>query len=121
MERIVLPRGVARWIGRLVAATHAESAEAPASVRRYVRFGASPRAAIALGESSRAEALLTGRPTVGFEDVAAVAPAVLRHRLVLGYAARVDGVGADAVVAEVLAAVDPAALGLPADVAVEGR
>jgi MoxR-like ATPase len=118
MERVVLPRGVASWIGRLVAATHPESREAPEIVKRYVRFGASPRAAIALGEAARAEALLAGRPTVGFEDVRRLALPVLRHRLLLAYPARVDGVSAEAVARGVLAAVDPAPLGLPADVEV---
>src|SRR5262245_44883662 len=73
MDRIFLPRPVSRYIARLVAATHANSPEAPELVRSYVTHGASPRAAIALAESSRAIALLSGRPTVGFEDVAAVA------------------------------------------------
>ncbi len=121
MDGIVLPRGVARWIGRLVGATHPDAAEAPELVRRHVRFGGSPRAAIALGEAARAEALLAGRPTAGFEDVRVAVAPVLRHRLVLGYPARVEGVTTEAVIDAVLAAVDPAPLGLPADVTVERR
>src|SRR5262249_13601778 len=105
VDRAVRPRGVARWIGRLVAATHADAAEAPELVRRHVRFGGSPRAAIALAEAARAEALLAGRPTAGFEDVHAVVAPVLRHRLVLGYPARVEGVTTEAVIAALLDAV----------------
>src|SRR5262249_56158513 len=102
-DRLVLPKPVWRYIARLVAATHASGPEAPAQVRAYVTHGASPRAAIALGEASRAYALLEGRPTVGFEDVKAVALPVLNHRLILNYKARLDQVGASALIGHLLA------------------
>ena len=82
----------------------------------HVRHGASPRAAIALGEASRAAALLAGRPNVDFADVERVAPAALAHRMVLAHTARLEGVTAADVVAEVLQRVDPLERGLPADV-----
>jgi len=116
MERVFLPRPVARYIARLVAASHPGAPEAPDPVTRYVAYGASPRAAIAMAESARAVALLAGRPTAGFEDVKAVAPAVLNHRLILGYQARYDKVDAFAVVAALLARLDEAGLELPAGV-----
>ncbi|MFW5798669.1 MAG: AAA family ATPase, partial [Planctomycetota bacterium] len=81
MDDIVLPRPVSRYISRLVAATHPEGAEATPHVRDYVSYGASPRAAIAMAEASRAVALIAGRPSVGFEDVRIVAPPVLNHRI----------------------------------------
>jgi MoxR-like ATPase len=118
MERIFLPRPVARYIARLVAASHARSPEAPDAVKSYVAHGASPRAAIALAESSRAIALLAGRPTVGFEDVATVATAVLNHRLILNYKARLDQLDTFGVVNELLARLDATSLDLPADFAV---
>lgn len=118
MERIFLPRPVARYIARLVAATHPGSSEAPAAVKDYVAYGASPRAAIALAESCRAQALLAGRPSAGFEDVAAVARATLNHRLLLTYKARLDGIDASTVVTRLLAAVEPAGLKLPADLTI---
>jgi MoxR-like ATPase len=118
MERIYLPRPVARYIARLVAATHPPSPEATDLVRQYVTFGASPRAAIAMAEAARASALLAGRPTAGFEDARAVAPAVLNHRLILNYKARLDQVDAFAVVDRLLAGVDATGLNLPADVAI---
>ena len=62
----------------------------------YVRFGASPRGAQALILAGKVTALLDGRPNVSVDDVRAIAPAALRHRLVLGYEATADGVGADA-------------------------
>src|SRR5262245_15002039 len=115
MERIFLPLPVARYIARLVAASQSKGAEATDLVKSYVTHGASPRAAIALAEASRAVALLSGRPTVGFEDVEAVAGPVLNHRLILNYKARLDQVGAFAVVRDLLAALDPTGARLPGD------
>jgi MoxR-like ATPase len=118
MDRVFLPRPVARYVARLVAATHPAAADAPPLVRAYVAFGASPRAAIAIAEASRAAALLAGRPTVGFADVQAVAPPVLNHRLILNYKARLDAVDAFAVVRELLDKTDEAGLTLPRDLTV---
>ena len=116
MERMYLPRAVSRYISRLVAASHPGSPEATADVSTYVTYGASPRAAIAMAEASRAYALLNGRPSVGFEDVRAVAQAVMNHRLILNYKARFDQVGEMAIVQGLLDTLDEAGLGLPADV-----
>lgn len=119
VDRIFLPRPVARYIARLVTATHPGEAPGIESVAKYVSLGASPRAAIALAEAGRAEALLAGRPTVGFDDVKRVAFAVLNHRLILGYRARLDGIRAEQIVADVVGAVDETGLALPADMRVE--
>ena len=72
-------------------------------VYRYVSFGASPRASLALHSCARIRALFEGRSFVVPEDVKAVAPAVLRHRLVLSYEAEADGVDADTIIARLLA------------------
>ena len=119
MDRIVLPRPVARYISRLVAATHPESPEASERVRTYVSFGGSARAAIAMAEAARAVALIDGRPTVGFEDVAAVAGPVLNHRVILNYQARYDKVSAADVVRSILDSLDEASLNLPRGVELE--
>jgi MoxR-like ATPase len=118
MDRVFLPRPVARYVSRLVAATHGTAADAPPLVKAYVSFGASPRAAIAIAESARAAALLAGRPTVGFADVRSVAPCVLNHRLILNYKARLDSVSPLAVVRELLDKTDEAGLVLPKDLIV---
>ena len=119
MDRIFLPQPVAGYIARLVAATHPGNAEATESVNRYVQYGASPRAAIAMGEAARAHALIDGRPTVGFEDVAAVARPVMNHRLILNYQARFDRMDTDQVLNELLEELDDAGLDLPADVSLQ--
>ena len=88
-------------------------------MRSYVRYGPSPRAAIALAEASRAHALLEGRPTVGFEDVPPVAVPVLNHRLILNYTSRYDGVTAVDVVRDLVAHVPHVAMDLPEGVTPE--
>jgi len=90
-DMIHLPTAVANYIARLVHASHPKSETAPDEVRRFVRFGASPRAAIALAETARGSALLAGRPNVSFDDVRRVTASVLQHRLLLDYAARLEG------------------------------
>ncbi|MFA7236621.1 MAG: AAA family ATPase [Phycisphaeraceae bacterium] len=116
MDRIFLPRPVARYIARLVASTHAPSDIE--RVTRYVQYGASPRAAIAMAEAARAQAMIASRATVGFEDVRAVAPAVLNHRLLLNYQARFDQVTSTDIVNDLLKQLDETAMDLPADVRV---
>jgi len=105
VDRIFLPKAVAAYIARIVDATHADSALAPSTVKDYVRFGASPRAAIAIAESARAHALLGGKPNVGFDDVIAVAIPAVAHRIVLDYRAKLDGITGSGVVQSVLDAI----------------
>jgi MoxR-like ATPase len=119
MDRVFLPRPVSRYVSRLVAATHADSVEAIDEVRDYVSYGASPRAAIAIAEAARAYALLAGRPTVGFEDVKAVASPVLNHRLVLNYKARFDGISSRSIIAKLIERMDETGIRLPRDVRIE--
>ena len=116
MNRIYLPRPVSRYIARLVSATHPGAAEATESVTRYVSYGASPRAAIAIAEAARGHALICGRPTVGFEDVKAVAGPVMNHRVLLNYQARFDRVTPSGLVRELLGGLDETGLKLPGDV-----
>lgn len=116
MERIYLPLPVAGFISRLVTASHPASGAAPEVVREYVTYGASPRAAIAMAEAGRANALIDGRPSVGFEDVKRVAVAVLNHRIILNYRAKFEGIGPEHVVNQLVAAVPDVDMGLPADI-----
>ncbi|HSJ35241.1 MAG TPA: AAA family ATPase [Acidimicrobiia bacterium] len=108
MSRLVraLPAGkhLLRYAATLVEATHPASPLAPEMIRTYVRNGASPRGAQALVLGGKARALMEGRPNLATEDIWALAPMALRHRLVLGYDALADAVSADDLVAAVLAA-----------------
>ena len=121
MGKIYLPNPVARYIARLVTATHPGSPEATEPVNKYVSYGASPRAAIAIAEAARGNALVSGRPSVGFEDVQIVAQAVLNHRLILNYQARFDRMTPAKLVGGLLGQLDETGLNLPNDVQVKGK
>jgi MoxR-like ATPase len=72
-------------------------------VRRYVRFGASPRGAQALVLAAKVTALLAGGLNVSEEGIREVARPALRHRVILSYEALADGITADAIVDAILA------------------
>jgi len=113
VDQVHLPRSVANYISRLVAATHPGSADAPEAVKAFVKYGSSPRAAIAIGAASRGLALLQGKPNVGFDDVQRVAAPAIAHRLVLDYAARLEAWDGRRVVAALLDAIPEIERGLP--------
>jgi MoxR-like ATPase len=92
------------YLVQLVVATRAPSKHAE-SLRRLVRWGASPRGTIALDRCSRAVAWLAGRDYVTPDDVYAVAPDVLRHRILLTWEAEAEGLTSDAVLQQLVAAV----------------
>ncbi len=98
---------VAEWIARLVVATHPDSPQAPPLVRRFVRYGASPRGGQALMLGAKATALLAGRYNVAFDDVRAILPAALRHRLLLNFEGMAEGIAPDVILAELLDQVEP--------------
>lgn len=107
VDRVFLPDPVARFVARLVSASHPARAECPSDVKPFVRFGASPRAAIAIAEAARAAAIVAGRPNVDFKDVERVATAAMAHRLVLEHTARLEGITGVEIVRRLLVAVDP--------------
>lgn len=93
------------WITRLVRASRPNDAGAPDAVRRYVRWGAGPRAGQSLVLAAKARALLHGRLAATREDVAALAAPVMRHRLLLSFVAEAEQQRADDVIAALLHAV----------------
>jgi len=76
---------------QLVMATQPEQPESADVARKYIRYGTSPRGAQALVECGRVLALMHGRYHLSTDDVQAVAPAVLRHRIILNFDAHADG------------------------------
>ncbi len=95
VEAIPISRPVAAYVARIVEAARPEKNSA-------IKYGASPRAALGMAMAARARAFLEHRSTVGFEDVKAVAVPVLRHRVALTYAARLEGLESDSVVTTLL-------------------
>lgn len=118
VDSVHLPVAVANYIARLVSATHPDATDAPAECSKFVRYGASPRAAIALADTARAAALLAGKPNAGFDEVRRVAVSVLGHRLVLDYAARLEGWTSVQMVDRLVDAVPEVGRPLPQDVEV---
>jgi MoxR-like ATPase len=102
VRRAVLGDRVRAWIARLVEATRPDSPAAPEPVRRFVRHGASARAALALALAGKVLALASGRPQVAREDVRALLPVALRHRLVLDFEGEAEGVTPESLVERVL-------------------
>jgi MoxR-like ATPase len=108
MRRIIrevpIAKPVQDYALKVVLGTHPESKEAPESARKYIRFGASPRAAQAIITASRARALMEGRYNVSFEDIRYVAYPSLRHRFFLNFDAVADNVTTDGLISELLEA-----------------
>ena len=98
IRRIFLPEVVGNYIARLVDGSH----PGQSSSAKNIKYGASPRAALSLAASARARALMNERTHASFEDVKFVAPSVLRHRIILEYNARVEGLTTNDVVASLL-------------------
>jgi len=98
---VAVSESLLRWAAQLVRATR-PGPNAASVMRDAVRWGAGPRAGQALVLGGKARALLNGRFAVTMEDLRAIAPAVLRHRILLTYRAETDGIDADHVTAELL-------------------
>ena len=92
------------WVTRLVRASRPGDG-APEDIRKYVKWGAGPRAGQALILTAKARALLHGRLAATRDDIAALAAPVMRHRLLLAFAAEAEGRSADDIVASLLRAV----------------
>jgi MoxR-like ATPase len=109
MGRLALDTPVAShitsYVARLIMTSHPESEAAPEMTRKFVRYGASPRGAQALIIGGKVNALLEGRFNVAFEDIDAVAPAALRHRLLLNFEGLAEGVRPDDIIAELIKSV----------------
>ena len=86
----------------LVRATRGTDEDVPAYVRKWISWGAGPRAGQALILASKARAALEGRTSVTIEDIRAIAPPVLRHRLVTTYAAQAEGQTPDTIIEALL-------------------
>ena len=98
---IPVPDRVREAIGKLILATHPESDQAPAMVKKYVRYGASPRGGQALMRTARVGALIDGRFSVGLDDVRDALLICLRHRLLLSFEGEAEGVKTDDILNDV--------------------
>ena len=102
---VAIARPVQAYAIRLTLASHPASPYATPLVNRYVRYGASPRAAQALVLAGKIQALNKGHGFVSVDDVRSVALAALRHRILLNFEGEADEVSTDTIVEELLAQV----------------
>jgi MoxR-like ATPase len=105
VREILLPEPVKHYALKLVMATNPLLDTSPEPVRRFVRYGASPRGAQALVLAAKVRAALDGRLNAAFDDVRWAALPALRHRIVLSFEGVAEGQTSDALVETVLAAV----------------
>jgi MoxR-like ATPase len=99
VRRIPAPPSLVSYAVGLARATRPREAEASAAVKKYVAFGAGPRAGQNLVLAAKARAAMDGRAVPDLEDVDAVAFSVLRHRVVLNFQAEAEGVGIETILA----------------------
>ena len=104
-RKVPIASHVSEYVARLIVASHPGDPSAPDMVRRFVRYGSSPRGAQALILGAKINALLDGRYNVSFDDVQVVAPAALRHRLILNFEGQAEGVRPDDIIADLVRSV----------------
>ena len=91
-----------RWVASLVAATHPDFRQAPEAIKRYVRYGASPRAAQSLVLAAKVRAAANGRTEVAKEDFAATIAPALRHRILLNFEGQADNIRPESLIDSIL-------------------
>jgi MoxR-like ATPase len=101
IHKVFISEALERYLVSLIAATRRPGDFSP-DLKAWIQIGASPRGTLALDRCSRAHAWLQGRDHVTPDDVRAIAPDCLRHRLILTYEAAADGIAPDHVVAEII-------------------
>ena len=106
VREVPIAAHVRQFAATLVMATHPQWEEAPDITRRYIRYGASPRAAQALVLGAKVLALRAGRFAVSIDDVKAIALPVLRHRVIMNFEGEAEGIDADRLLTEVLETVE---------------
>ena len=99
---VIVAEPVAAYAVRLARATRPGDEASSADTRRWLTWGAGPRACQSLLLGAKARALLDGRPSVSFEDIRGMAKPVLRHRLVASFTAESEGVTTDTVIERIL-------------------
>lgn len=104
-REVPVPTHVKDFVIRVLEATHPDKDEAPARVKRYVRFGASPRGAQACLFAAKVFALADGRYSVGLDDVKRAIKPALRHRIILAFEGEADGIKTDALIDDILASI----------------
>jgi MoxR-like ATPase len=102
VRRVPVSDLIVDYVASVVRATRVKDAKVPQFVKDWVLWGVGPRGGQSLIQAAQARAALDGRPEVEVEDIRALAPAVLRHRIVLNYNAESQGQTPDTVIGKLL-------------------
>ena len=102
VREVILADHLRDYLVRLVLATHPEGVYALPAANKFIRWGASPRAAQALALAAKVRALLDGRYNVSFEDIRRVYLPALRHRIIVNFEAQAEGIQPDQILLELL-------------------
>jgi len=102
VRAIPVTESLTRYVVRVLRATHPDDARAPDLIKRYVRFGGSPRGAQATLLAARIRACMAGRLTPSIDDVQAVTLPALRHRVILNFEGEAEGIAIDDCLRQVL-------------------
>lgn len=102
VRQVPISRDVQDYLVRLARSTHPEAPDATPEIKRFVRYGASPRAAQAMLAASKVKALLNGRYHVAKEDVCAVAVPAMRHRVLLSFEGEAEGISTDQIIKDII-------------------
>jgi MoxR-like ATPase len=108
VRKVPLARPVQDYAIRILEASHPETEQATAMVRKFVRYGGSPRGVQATILAAKTRALLAGRYAVATDDIRHVAAAALRHRIMLNFEGEAEGIDPDAIIADILDRVEDA-------------
>jgi MoxR-like ATPase len=102
VRQVPIARHVTEFAARLTLATQPDNNSATPLVKKYVRYGASPRGVQALILGGKVRALIKDRYNVAFEDLKAVAAPALRHRMILNFEGEAEGVDRDEIIGEII-------------------
>ncbi len=106
-REILVADAVHEFVASLIMATHPESPKATDNVRKFVRFGASPRGGQSMILTAKVRALMDGRQNVAFDDIRRSAIPSLRHRLILNFEGEAEGMTTDRVLEDLLEKIQP--------------
>lgn len=101
-REVLVASHVKDYVGRIIQATHSDNKNTLQSVRKYLRYGSSPRGAQSLILAAKILALIRGRYNVSFNDIKDVAHPSLRHRLILNFEAEAEGIKQDDLITRML-------------------
>lgn len=102
VRSVPISKAVKEYAVKIVLATHPESKYATEKVKKYVRYGSSPRGAQALILGAKALSLLNNRANVSFKDIQRVAIPALRHRIILSFEGEAEGITSDEIIQNIL-------------------